>query len=461
MIHEAYEPQLERVDVAEVMNNSLIGKAEGNDERFPFSFSPTPFPLILFDRQLLKCIHRNAVSNACKYGKRGGIVKTKLSYEWATNELIMTVTNLPGDGHEELIKLGGKAQEMVFQPGKRLHPSFENNKRQSSISRQSSGDGAWIMQKCAKTLKGSCHIDFRQEYTTFTLRCPATVFGLSRASSSEINTPFAVPTNTWGIAIDDSKVQRMLLRRFFDSVCIPRKRTMILGATSEDITDFDNFLVRFIEEHPDDYFLVIVDENLEKPTDDICLRHETVSGSMIIQKARHQLLPEHERQMLALMRSANDSSHDVAIYNSRAHGYVPKQHIKEDVLDYIAPLWKQRFRASDDATDTEETASTQDQAIMESDELASYMLEIVRSIDSLVDSCGKDVCEFWPLIWEKLHALKGDVVSLYDTSNALQLKELVNDLRGRSFPAHFDKNWADIKTELGIILAGSDSNQIT
>ena len=457
VIHEAYQPHLERLDIAETINNSLVRKVQGSEDRFPVTFSPSPFPAVLFDRQLLKCIHRNAVSNACKYGKRGGTVKTHVSYEWATNELILTVTNLPGDRHQELINLGSAAQDMVFQPGKRLHPSFDGGQRQSSISRQSSGDGAWIMHKCAQTLNGSVRIDFRQDYTTFTLRCPATVMGKSQVSPAE-RQPFSFPPNTWGIAIDDSKVQRMLLRRFFDAACIPRKRTIIRGATLEDITGFDEFLVKFILDHPDDYFLVIVDENLEKPTDDICLRHETVSGSMIVQQIRHRLLPELERRMLALMRSANDSSHDVAIYNSRAHGFIPKQHGKEGVLDYLAPIWRKRFRSVDDLTDCEDTPSNNDQSMMEPDEVASYILETVQDVDVLVDSCGTEVSEFWPLIWEKLHSLKGDIVSLYDSESAIQVKNLVDDLRGRTFPAHFAKNWIEIKMKLQEVLEQSESS---
>ena len=40
----------------------------------------------------------------------------------------------------------------------------------------SSGDGAWVMRKCALTLGGECFIDFQPERTIFALRCPATPF---------------------------------------------------------------------------------------------------------------------------------------------------------------------------------------------------------------------------------------------------------------------------------------------
>jgi len=34
--------------------------------------------------------------------------------------------------------------------------------------------------------------------------------------------------------------------------------------------------------------------------------------------------------MIALVRSANDSSSDIAIYNKRAHGFLPKAPIKRE-----------------------------------------------------------------------------------------------------------------------------------
>jgi len=48
--------------------------------------------------------------------------------------------------------------------------------------------------------------------------------------------------------------------------------------------------------------------------------------------------------MLALVRSANDSASDVAIYNSRAHGFICKAPIqREKIMEIIAPIWAKRF----------------------------------------------------------------------------------------------------------------------
>eukprot|EP00957_Ditylum_brightwellii_P180991 13788429-Ditylum_brightwellii.AAC.1 len=72
--------------------------------------------------------------------------------------------------------------------------------------------------------------------------------------------------------------------------------------------------------------------------------HVTVSGSMCVEGIQRRLLPEQERRVCALIRSANDSSQDVAIYNSRAHRFLPKVLIQGDkVMETLAPFWERRF----------------------------------------------------------------------------------------------------------------------
>ena len=95
--------------------------------------------------------------------------------------------------------------------------------------------------------------------------------------------------------------------------------------------------------HPDDYHLVIVDENLDIQLDNGA--RVTVSGSLAIVELRRTLSAEHlEGKLLAIVRSANDSSADVAFYRDRAHGSLAKMPLKQDmVLKTLAPLWLDRF----------------------------------------------------------------------------------------------------------------------
>jgi hypothetical protein len=85
---------------------------------------------------------------------------------------------------------------------------------------------------------------------------------------------------------------------------------------------FVDHVVTFMGEHMGDQILLIADENLDI-VDEVA-KHKTVSGSHLVEVIRARLLPEQERCLLSLIRSANDSASDIAIYNSRAHGFLPK-----------------------------------------------------------------------------------------------------------------------------------------
>lgn len=332
--HEMYAPELEKVDIVKLLS-SMSRHTKGNMERFPVTASPSPFPLLLFDPQLLKCIHRNVISNACKYGRRGGKVTTHLSYDAASKSLQMDVTNEPGINHAEIIKLGTEGEANVFVPGYRLHSNLGGGDQKSSVGRQSSGDGAWIMQKCAKTLGGECSIEFREDLTVFSLKCPAVVFETTVESKANEAAVFKLPKDIWGIALDDYKMQRKLLKRFLLLAGVSEDRIIVQGETAKEINEFDDSMYDFVSCHPNDQFLLIVDENLDIDVEDVDMKHSCVSGSLVVQRLRYRLLPEQERQIVALIRSANDSSHDFAIYKSRAHGFIPKAPIKKDKISAL------------------------------------------------------------------------------------------------------------------------------
>jgi signal transduction histidine kinase len=154
VIHKVYEPKLERVNVPKLLDANL--------ERFPLTTIPVPVPDFALDPQLLKYIHRNAVSNACKYGKPGGEVLTELLWDENEEILQMTVSNLPGEGHDQILRLGEYASQLVFSPRKRLSVHTNVTVNNNASASHSSGDGAWIMHNCAMTLGGSCDIKVRR-----------------------------------------------------------------------------------------------------------------------------------------------------------------------------------------------------------------------------------------------------------------------------------------------------------
>lgn len=98
VIHEVYQPRLERVDVKGLLTSCSYGL--GCNERFPLQLSES-LPYMSLDPQLLRYIHRNALSNACKYGKAGGRVMTVVEHHESKRMIEMKVINEPGSGHDE------------------------------------------------------------------------------------------------------------------------------------------------------------------------------------------------------------------------------------------------------------------------------------------------------------------------------------------------------------------------
>ena len=95
--------------------------------------------------------------------------------------------------------------ELVFEKGKQLH----NNR-----ARASSGDGAWILRKCAEAVEGSVTIEFTASCTLFTLRYPATTF----ASTPQQVRSFTLPTDVCLLCVDDDAIQRLVLAMTFASL---------------------------------------------------------------------------------------------------------------------------------------------------------------------------------------------------------------------------------------------------
>ena len=257
-----------------------------------------------------------------------------------------------------------------------------------------------------------------------------------------------MPKNIWGIALDDSKIQRKLLVRFFLYAGIPPERTHIKGATAEEIKEFDTWSAGFIDNHPDDYFLMIIDENLDIQEEMDATSHVTVSGSLAISKMRSQLLIDQERRVLALIRSANDSASDVAIYNSRAHGFLPKAPIKKESLrEVLVPMWLKRF-PSQTFQKSHTTLTTNEELGADTVITMMDVLPFINEIDSFVSLEDIDLVEKWNIIWEKLHALKGDLLIMPTQSNIANAIAMISMLRGPSPPSNFSERWQNIRSTL-------------
>jgi hypothetical protein len=188
------------------------------------------------------------------------------------------------------------------------------------------------------------------------------------------------------------------------------ERQHVLGDGRDEILGFEDFAVKYVESHENDYIFIIVDENLDVESQDG--KHESISGSYCMEKIRKRLTPKAERRMLALVRSANDSTSDVSLYKIRCHGFLPKAPIRrEKINETLAPLWYHRFPPSEfglclgpDVTD-EKSNSSEDVACSCAD-----ILQKLNDIDLLFEHDGHlaDIRK----INDLLHELKGDLLTM-------------------------------------------------
>jgi hypothetical protein len=223
--------------------------------------------------------------------------------------------------------------EVVFSQGTSLHGSMRGT--------ISSGDGAWIMQKCAKTMGGSCSITFYNDHTEFIFLAPAEPLIVSEITDTK---DFVVPANTIGIAIDDSKIQRKMMARILSNIGITVENTHILGESPSEIMALQDMIFGLLEEYPTSNMFILVDENLDYGINSSDGENVALSGSIIIQGILDGMTTSQERRVLALVRSANDSTEDVARYIERTHGFFPKAPMqRERVREIVAPLWADRF----------------------------------------------------------------------------------------------------------------------
>ena len=89
-------------------------------------------PLVI-DSQLLHCFFRNAMSNACKFGLRGGEVVARVSYDRAVSELTLEVTNQAGPDHQVLRALSlQEATDLVF-PHEWQLTRYRSEERRSAL----------------------------------------------------------------------------------------------------------------------------------------------------------------------------------------------------------------------------------------------------------------------------------------------------------------------------------------
>jgi hypothetical protein len=156
---------------------------------------------------------------------------------------------------------------------------------------------------------------------------------------------FTVPPNTIGITVDDSKIQRKLMHRMLSNIGVQDKMLAVIGRAPTEVLGLRNRLLRNLKDHPESKILVLVDENLDYgSTNTEQAKMSMMYGSLTMETILKDLTKEQEGRILTLVRSANDSAEDIAMYTKRTHGFIPKAPMhKQRVREIMAPFWTERF----------------------------------------------------------------------------------------------------------------------
>eukprot|EP00804_Cyclotella_cryptica_P001959 CCRYP_007386-RB/>CCRYP_007386-RB protein AED:0.39 eAED:0.39 QI:0/-1/0/1/-1/0/1/0/320 len=307
-------------------------------------------------------------------------------------------------------------------------------------------------------MKGQCSIQFEESRTVFTVSVPAKPHGSVNVKTVINCKSFRLPPETWGIGIDDSKIQQKLLTKFFEFAGIPSERIRVFGKNSEEIMGFVDFVVSFMGCHMGEHVLLIADENLDVV--DEAARHKTISGSQLVESIRLLLLPEQERFLTSLIRSANDAASDVAIYKARAHGFLPKAPLKkENVLETLAHLWMTRYPLN--KTGIDEDSASQSRGRLDSfssldsetsslyEAVASTPVDILMAVNEMSALFANErVLEDWAMVKDKLHALKGDLLTLHDSSKAIAAVGVINSLHTFSSHEELIERWQVLREQV-------------
>lgn len=245
--------------------------------------------------------------------------------------------------------------------------------------------------------------------------------------------------------------------KFFEFAGISNDKVHIFGRNSEEITSFVNFVVDFMGEHPGEHILLIADENLDIV--DEAAKHTTISGSLLVENIRLRLLPEQERLLLSLVRSANDSASDIAVYKARAHGFLAKAPIKKgSVLEVLAPLWFSRYPPQEKRIDEDDSVNSRrrsdsfsslESSMSLNEAIASTPLDIISIVNELDKLFAMEsVGDHWELIREKLHALKGDLLTMQVGSKVIATVGTINSFRANHSHEMLIERWQVLRDQI-------------
>jgi len=418
IMNKQYIARTEKINLGDIINRM-------KSDRYKWFLNPKEIPNILSDGQLLFYILRNALSNANKYGKQWADIKITISI--INTKLIINIENEPGSYHDKLVNLDN--HNIIFEKGVKLH----KKSILKSKSCLSAGDGAWIMQTCAKLCGGICNIKFNPDSTIFTYEAP-----IELCIDSEDIVNFTFPDNTFIYIIDDSIIQRRLMNAQVKNLKLPSENIKTYGKGKHEIVGLENILYENIVKFEEYYHIILCDENLDY-TVDSTLYYE--SGSDICKKLNNKLDEKlNNKNYITFIRSANNSKSDIEKYLTLCDGFIPKAMLTvNDLKEIIAKQWIKHF------------------GIVQSSAI-NYTYD--GDFKELIDLFLEDIDSFmvlgyqsqdWNSFWSDLHKLKGTLGVLKTTTNTSTAITIIESLRDNYFDKDFHNTWDGLCEELKII----------
>ena len=196
---------------------------------------------------------------------------------------------------------------------------------------------------------------------------------------------------------------------------------------------------------------LLVDENLDVVDGS---EHVTVSGSQCVKDIRDRLPPESERRLFALIRSANDSASDIAMYCTRAHGFLPKAPIKrEKVHEILAPLWLKRFPPSEFEETMDIPSSSIKSIAAPTDSIACSPFDVAQKltdIESLFENNAHETKLH--LIHDEMHILKGDLLTLNSNISVKLAVAQIDLIQVTHTPDKIIEKWHALKNHINNII---------
>tara|TARA_A100001011_G_scaffold394642_2_gene487570 strand:- start:2832 stop:5207 length:2376 start_codon:yes stop_codon:yes gene_type:complete len=414
IINNEYIAKEDRVNITE-----LISKIKG--DRYKWSVLPKEFPDILIDEQLLFYVIRNALSNANKYGKTWSDILIKISI--INTILEIEIINEPGEQHEKLTKL--KNPNIIFEKGVRLH----HNSKLQTKSCISAGDGAWIMQTCAELCGGKCNIKFEENQTVFKYNCNIKII-----NDKEDIINFVFPDNVFFYVIDDSAIQRTIVRAQVSKFKIQEDQILCYGNGREEIVNLEEKLYNNIKKYQDYYHIILCDENLDYIVDSTVYWE---SGSKICGNLKEKL-SAYNKNYISFIRSANDSKTEIETYLKNADEFLPKsnsalQYLKEKIVN----KWFQIFGI----VQTGNINYTYNE-----DYIQDFLSVFLQDVSEFIHIDPKSY--EWKIFWSELHKLKGNIMIVNNIDNAENCILLIQNFRENNFNQDFDLMWDNLCEEL-------------